>query len=466
MGVVYEAQHTVVRRRFAVKFLRRDLAERRDILTRFQREAEAAGALENENVTAAVDFGIADDGTPYIVMEYLVGESLAALLEREGRLPVARAADLVAQACRGRRRPRTPPGSSTAISSRRTCSSAAATTGPICVKVLDFGVAKLQALDEASAATRHGDGARHGRVHVARAGARRQAGRPAHRRLRAGRDPLRAALPAKRPTPATRRTRSCTTSRPSPRCRSSRCEPDLPAALVEIVGRALASDPAARPPSARRWRRRWRRSPGARSGRRAPRRRRRRVAALTSTALAAPAARAPPSAAAAPAGAASTANDRARPPAPPPRGPAARGRGRRRPSSRRPSRSVAVEVRSAVAGVDARSASPPPVATRAVPGPGAGRRRRRPRRRRADDGPGRRRGSGASARSPPRLQRRRPAEWPRTSGRTSRRTSRHAGRSPRRRPPAAAPVATARRPPPAKTPANLPPTFDPANPYR
>src|SRR6478609_3158227 len=80
MGVVYEAQHTVVRRRFAIKFLRRDLAERRDILNRFQREAEAAGALENDHVTAAIDFSISDDGTPYIVMEYLVGESLAALL--------------------------------------------------------------------------------------------------------------------------------------------------------------------------------------------------------------------------------------------------------------------------------------------------------------------------------------------------------------------------------------------------
>src|SRR5450755_1479471 len=92
MGVVYEALHTVVRRRFAIKFLRRDLAERRDILNRFQREAEAAGGLDNQNVMAAIDFGISDDGTPYIVMEYLSGESLAALLERDGRLPVVRAA--------------------------------------------------------------------------------------------------------------------------------------------------------------------------------------------------------------------------------------------------------------------------------------------------------------------------------------------------------------------------------------
>src|SRR5258708_36157970 len=75
MGVVYEAQQTVVRRRFAIKFLRRDLSERRDILTRFQHEAEAAGALENHNVMAAVDFRVSDDRAPYIVMEDLVGES-------------------------------------------------------------------------------------------------------------------------------------------------------------------------------------------------------------------------------------------------------------------------------------------------------------------------------------------------------------------------------------------------------
>ena len=101
MGVVYEAHHALVKRRFAIKFLRRDLALRREIITRFQREAEAAGALENENVAAAVDFGISADGTPYIVMEYLVGESVGALLARAGSLPAGRACDLVVQACRG-----------------------------------------------------------------------------------------------------------------------------------------------------------------------------------------------------------------------------------------------------------------------------------------------------------------------------------------------------------------------------
>jgi serine/threonine-protein kinase len=155
MGVVYEAQHTVVRRRFAVKFMRRDLAERRDILTRFQREAEAAGALESEHVAAAVDFGIAEDGAPYIVMEYLVGESLTALIGREGPLPVGRAADLVSQAARGME-----VAHAAGIIHRdlkpQNLFVCRRQDGTDLLKVLDFGVAKLQAIDELNAATRTG----------------------------------------------------------------------------------------------------------------------------------------------------------------------------------------------------------------------------------------------------------------------------------------------------------------------
>jgi serine/threonine-protein kinase len=155
MGVVYEAQHTVVRRRFAVKFMRRDLAERRDILNRFQREAEAAGALESEHVAAAVDFGIAQDGAPYIVMEYLVGESLTALLGREGPLPVGRAADLVSQAGRGME-----VAHGAGIIHRdlkpQNLFVCRRQDGTDLLKVLDFGVAKLQTLDEMSTATRTG----------------------------------------------------------------------------------------------------------------------------------------------------------------------------------------------------------------------------------------------------------------------------------------------------------------------
>ena len=101
MGTVYEAYHNVVGRRFAVKFLHSELARVDEILERFKREAQAAGALESENIASIVDFGHAVDGIPYIVMEFLIGEDLARFLAREGSLPVVRAVNIIIQACRG-----------------------------------------------------------------------------------------------------------------------------------------------------------------------------------------------------------------------------------------------------------------------------------------------------------------------------------------------------------------------------
>jgi serine/threonine protein kinase len=248
MGVVYEAQHAVVRRRFAIKFLRRDLAERRDILTRFQREAEAAGALENDHVTAAVDFGISDDGTPYIVMEYLVGEDLASLLAREGRLPISRAADLAAQACRG-------VGAAHAAGivhrdlkphnlfvSRRD-------DGTDLVKVLDFGVAKLQAIDESSAATRTGM-VLGTAAYMSPEQARGEKTIDQRADVYALGAILYELVSLRRPHPGESQNailHHVATQQPVP---LESVQPDLPAALIDAVGHALASDPAARPPSA------------------------------------------------------------------------------------------------------------------------------------------------------------------------------------------------------------------------
>ncbi|MBI4703110.1 MAG: serine/threonine protein kinase [Deltaproteobacteria bacterium] len=101
MGAVYEAEHAVIGRRFAVKFPHVELAQRGELLERFRREARVAGSLESEHLAAAVDFGAAADGSPYLVMEYLRGENLGELLARTGPLATARAASIVQQACRG-----------------------------------------------------------------------------------------------------------------------------------------------------------------------------------------------------------------------------------------------------------------------------------------------------------------------------------------------------------------------------
>ncbi len=101
MGEVYQARHIVVGRRFAIKFLHAHLARGRDSASRFLREAQAAGALDSEHIAAVLDFDTAADGAPFLVMEYLAGESLASGLKREGTLPVPRVLGMLLQVCRG-----------------------------------------------------------------------------------------------------------------------------------------------------------------------------------------------------------------------------------------------------------------------------------------------------------------------------------------------------------------------------
>jgi eukaryotic-like serine/threonine-protein kinase len=146
MGTVYEARHQVVGRRFAIKFLRAQFAEEAQMLARFRREAQAAGALENENIAAVTDFGSATDGSPYIVMEYLDGSDLAKLLRENGPLPVGRAVGAVIQACRGLNA-----AHDSGIVHRDlkpenlfVCKRG---DGSDLIKVLDFGIAKLRKPD-------------------------------------------------------------------------------------------------------------------------------------------------------------------------------------------------------------------------------------------------------------------------------------------------------------------------------
>lgn len=103
-GRVYRAIQEPISRSVAVKVLRPDLPpdEQRSFEIRFLREASQAGALQHPNVVTVHDFGRADDGTCYIVMEMLRGRSLKDLL-KEGPVPAARALDIFEQMVRGLR---------------------------------------------------------------------------------------------------------------------------------------------------------------------------------------------------------------------------------------------------------------------------------------------------------------------------------------------------------------------------
>jgi serine/threonine protein kinase len=101
MGQLYEARHRLIGRRAAIKLLRTEHAGSPELAARFENEARAAGGSEHENLAAIYDIGALPDGTKYIVMELLDGEDLDKLLRRERPLPIARAASLLIQACRG-----------------------------------------------------------------------------------------------------------------------------------------------------------------------------------------------------------------------------------------------------------------------------------------------------------------------------------------------------------------------------
>jgi serine/threonine-protein kinase len=100
MGCVYLAQHVGLDKQFAIKFMLSEWASDKNALSRFRNEALAASGLNHANIASVVDIGEVD-GAPYLVMEYYLGKDCATILEQEGPLTVARATDIVYQACHG-----------------------------------------------------------------------------------------------------------------------------------------------------------------------------------------------------------------------------------------------------------------------------------------------------------------------------------------------------------------------------
>ncbi len=101
MGTVYEALNTTIGKRVAMKFVDAQTAQSKESIARFQREAEAASAVESAHIVEIFDSGVADDGIPYIVMELLRGEDLGHRIKRCGRLEIGEAVHIVAQILRG-----------------------------------------------------------------------------------------------------------------------------------------------------------------------------------------------------------------------------------------------------------------------------------------------------------------------------------------------------------------------------
>ena len=180
-------------------------------------------------------------------MEYLAGESLASLLRREGRLPIARAADPIVQACRG-----VAAAHGAGIVHRdlkpENLFVCRRDDGADLVKVLDFGVAKLQAADDQSAATRTGTtlgAAAYMSPEQAR-GDRTVDGRADVYALGAI---LYELLSLERPHPGDSQNAILHHIATQAAVPITSVQPDVPAGLAAVLANALAADPAARAPT-------------------------------------------------------------------------------------------------------------------------------------------------------------------------------------------------------------------------
>jgi eukaryotic-like serine/threonine-protein kinase len=142
VGVVMEAMHQGLGERVAIKFLQKRAAESDENLTRFRREVRALAKIKSENVARVMDSGSLPSGEPFMVMELLEGQDLAAVLKARGRVSLAEAVDFIVQACEALAVAHGLSIVHRDIKPANLFLSRAADGTPI-VKVLDFGISKL-----------------------------------------------------------------------------------------------------------------------------------------------------------------------------------------------------------------------------------------------------------------------------------------------------------------------------------
>ncbi len=97
MGVVYKVKDRAVNKVFAVKVLNQDLVQDKVSVKRFEQEAKAASALTHANLAAVYDYGVAVSGCPFLVMDYLDGQTLEQELAKEGYFDSTRGLDIFIQ---------------------------------------------------------------------------------------------------------------------------------------------------------------------------------------------------------------------------------------------------------------------------------------------------------------------------------------------------------------------------------
>jgi eukaryotic-like serine/threonine-protein kinase len=97
MGAVYEARHSIIGKRVAIKVLLEKFLENEELIARLLQEARLASSIGHQNIVDVTDFGTTRDGRAFVVMEFLDGEPLSELIMRDAPLPVERSLTIVKQ---------------------------------------------------------------------------------------------------------------------------------------------------------------------------------------------------------------------------------------------------------------------------------------------------------------------------------------------------------------------------------
>ncbi len=143
MATVFRGRHLAIRKQVAIKVLDPAL-HIPDAVERFLQEAQATSLIRHEHVVEVTDFGATEDNVVFSVMELLSGETLQTTLESEGKLEPRRAAGIMRQICLGLHAAHQQ-GVIHRDLKPENCFRAPRTSSPDFIKVLDFGIAKVDA---------------------------------------------------------------------------------------------------------------------------------------------------------------------------------------------------------------------------------------------------------------------------------------------------------------------------------
>ncbi len=147
MGTVYRGTHVLMDKTVAVKVLRPSLAADEKIVARFSREARAASRISHPHALSVTDFGEAEDGVVFLVMEYLDGKTLKEIIREEGPMALPRAVEILRQVGGALDAAHTQGVVHRDLKSDNIM--LLSSSGTDYTKVLDFGIAKIKEADGA-----------------------------------------------------------------------------------------------------------------------------------------------------------------------------------------------------------------------------------------------------------------------------------------------------------------------------